>query len=137
MKKILIIFILLFTVLNAVNNYELKLYEKILPSIFMQTPIRIFADKEIKEILKSSDKFKLVNNCDKTVVLLIGHNFSNIPNICKDKPQFATNYNDFKKIKNSFGAFYWRKGRPQIRFKTKVINRYSLTLPNSLRKYAK
>lgn len=137
MKKILIILLLFYNILNANNNYELKLYEKVLPSIFKQTPIKIFADKNIKEILKYSQLFHIVDNCDNAVMLLVGKNFSDLSKECKNKPIFSTSYRDFKNNDNSFGAFYWRKGRPQIKFKNSVISKFNLHLPNNLKKYSK
>ncbi len=137
MKRIIIIFVFFTTILNASNNYELKLYEKILPPIFSKIPLTVFADKDANELLNISKKFKIVTNCNEAVVILIGRNFLNIPDDCKDKPIFSTSYRSFKNSKNSFGAFYWRKGRPQIKFKNKVLVRYNLTLPNFLRKYEK
>ncbi len=137
MKNILIILFLLYSTTNASDNYELKLYDKLLPLIFIKTPIVVFVDKDTRELLKNSDKFKIVNSCDKNTMVLIGKNFHNLSYQCKNKPIFATSYRGFKNQKNSFGAFYWRKGRPQIRFKNDVLNRYNLNLPNSLKKYAK
>ena len=137
MKKILIICTFISVILSASNNYELSLYEKVLPTIFIKTPIRVFVDKEMEELLKHSDKFKIVHTCNKSIVILIGNNFSNLPEVCKDKPFFTTSYKSFKNDENSFGAFYWRKGRPQIRFKKHVVDRYNLKLPYSLKKYIK
>ena len=137
MKRIIIIFVFFTTILNANNRYELKLYEKVLPFVFHKTPLIVFADKDANEILKYSKKFKIVTKCKKAVVILIGSDFLDIPDECKDKPIFSTSYRSFKNSENSFGAFYWRKGRPQIKFKNKVLEKYNLTLPNFLRKYAK
>lgn len=138
MKKILIIFILVYTtLLNGSDKYELKLYEKVLPSIFTTTPIKVYVDKNTKELLKNSNKFEIMDSCDDATVLLIGKSFVNIDSQCQGKPMFSTSYRGFKNGTNSFGAFYWRKGRPQIRFKRDVLDKYNLFLPNSLQKYAK
>lgn len=119
------------------NNYELKLYEKVLPSIFKEIPIKVFADKDTHVLLEHSNKFHIVSKCDKAVILLIGKRFDNIPIQCKDKPIFATSYRSYKNSVNSFGAFYWRKGRPQLKFKNEVLEKYNLNLPFSLQKYVK
>jgi len=132
MKKFIFIFLL--TVLNifANNSYEVKLYEKILPNIFDKKVLKVFIDKNMKDILQYSDKFKIVKNCN-DADLIIGN--QTLPTDCK-KPRFSNSYRCFLKCKNSFGAFYWRKGRPQIKFKIKEIERFNLVLPNSLRKYS-
>ena len=137
MKKILIVLLIYYNCLNASDNYELKLYEKVLPSIFTKLPIKVFVDKKHRKMLQNSSKFKVVDNCNESVVLLVGKDFTKLPSECKNKPLFSTSYRSFKNDKNSFGAFYWRKGRPQIKFKNDVLDRYNLNLPASLKKYAK
>jgi len=135
MKKLTIIFILIIN-LNANNNYELKLYEQLLPKIFSTNIITVFADKKTKELLSKSDKFILVDNCDDAIVI-IGKNLNKDITLCQYKPHFNTSYKSFNNSKNSFGAFYWRKGRPQIRFKLDAIKKYNLDLPSNLKKYAR
>lgn len=136
MKKILITFILIYTtLLNGSDKYELKLYEKVLPAIFTATPIKVFVDEEMKELLKNSKKFDITDNCDYTTVLLIGNSFQNLDNSCKNKPRFYTNYRKYKKDKNGFGVFYWRKGRPQIKFKSSSLNHLNIKLPQGLKRY--
>jgi len=137
MKKILFIWLLLVSVLLANNNYELKIYEKVLPTIFIDTPIKVYVDKRIKELLQESDKFEILTRCDDKVELIVGKNFKNLPLECREKPLFATSYRWYKKHPNSLGAFYWRKGRPQIRFKKDTFIKYNLSLPHGLQKYAR
>jgi len=124
-----------FTLLNAQSNYELKLYETIIPSIFKDRPIRVYLDKDMQSILQSSKKFAILKVCDASVNILIGNKFDNLPNSCQNKPLFATEYRTFKENRNSFGAFYWRKGRPQIKFKKSTLLRYDIHLPNSFQRY--
>ena len=137
MKKIIFILLIFWNILFANNSYELKLYEKILPSIFLQMPIKIYTDKDTKKLLVNSDKFDILTTCTDAVVVIVGKNFENISQECTNKPIFATSYRGFKNYQNSFGAFYWRKGRPQIRFKNDTLNRYNLDLPYYLKKYIK
>ena len=132
-KKIFLIVFFL-NILLADKNYELKLYEKILPLIFEKYGIKIFVDNEAKQILKDSKFFIITNNCQ-NADLLIGKNKKSFINKCLNKPLFATSYKGFK-LKNSFGAFYWRKGRPQLKFKIDIIEKFNLKLPKNLRRYA-
>ena len=135
MKKIIIISIFIINTLFASDSYESKLYEKILPMVFQQKNINIFPDNEAKDFFKNSSKFNIVYNCD-DADLLVGKSIENFPLDCKNKPIFATSYRLFSN-ENSFGAFYWRKGRPQIKFKLSVIEKFNLHLPQSFKKYAK
>lgn len=137
MKRIFLLFILSVISIYADGNYELKLYEKLLPAIFTQHPINIYTDEKSKELLQESDKFNILKKCHEDVVLLISQNNDSIPNTYKNKPIFATSYKLYKNNPNSFGAFYWRKGRPQIIFKKTAIEQFQLTMPNSLQKYIK
>ncbi|MGB5792286.1 hypothetical protein [Poseidonibacter sp.] len=136
MKKIVIVWIFLITILSSNWDYEVKLYEKVLPMVFKHMSINAFVDKKTEEILSNSKKITLVHNC-KNADVLIGNSFENLIKDCKDKPIFGTTYRSFKKNLNYFGAFYWRKGRPQIRFRIDIIEKHKLNLPQSLRKYAK
>ena len=136
MKKLILIFIFTINILYGSDNYELKLYEKVLPIIFNQTYLKVFADSDTKDIIKNSDIFQIINSC-KEADLLIGKHQKDFPTSCKEKPIFATTYRGFKSCDNSFGAFYWRKGRPQIKFKLEVIEKFNLNLSYSLKKYAK
>ena len=135
MKKILIFFILISNIFANYDNYELKLYEKILPAIFTNK-LLIFIDNSNTDILKDSDVLETTLDCEKAN-LLIGKNFTKLSKNCQNKPIFSTSYRSFKDTPNSIGAFYWRKGRPQIKFKLDVIDEFSLHLPKSLMEFAK
>ncbi len=136
MKKLLIILLLFSINIFANSNYELKLYEKVLPIIFdIKYPV-VYADSHTKEILKNSKIFTLTNNCNE-VDFMMGKNLIDLNSNCNNKPIFATSYRGFKNMQNSFGAFYWRKGRPQIKFKQDIIIKFNLYIPQTLRKYVK
>ena len=137
MKNLLLLLLLLLLGVDNIFagvNYELKLYEKILPIILKEESIVVYADSGSSAILKDSRVFKVTDRC-LDASLLIGKRFENIDIECLKKPIFATSYRSFKSYKNSFGAFYWRKGRPQIKFKKEKIDKLKLFLPDSLSKY--
>jgi hypothetical protein len=131
MKKIISILLFIGLYVNADVNYELKFYERVIPLIF-KTPVHIYADSDIKFILKNSSKFIIEKNC-KDAVVLIG----NIKNTNCTKPLFATDYEVYKLSPNSFGAFYWRKGRPQLKFKRDKLKEFNIKLDKTLEKYIK
>ena len=133
-KKIIVTILFLFSSLNANDNVTLKLYEKVLTSIFHSQTIKVFVDEQSKEILKNSDVFEIVDSCDKSVVVLVG-SFSTLAGSCENKPIFSTSYRAFKYTPNSFGAYYWRKGRPQLKFKRKTLDKFHLSLPVTLERY--
>ena len=123
------------SVLFSNTQYELKLYETILPVLFQQKKLKVYADNKSKEVLLNSRLFSVTSHC-KQAELLLGKNFTNLDRQCMEKPLFATDYKSFKNFENSFGAFYWRKGRPQIKFNLKLIQKFKLYLPQNMKKYA-
>ena len=123
-------FILLFG-----GEYELRLYEKVLPMLYNEKTIKVFPDYTTKSDLEKSTVLNVVDNCYEADVL-IGKKFHNMRDGCEAKPIFATSYKSYKKHKSVIGAFYWRKGRPQISFRKDNIKKFNLTLPDSLKRYA-
>lgn len=133
--KILLLIFCLVTIIFADIPYERKLYETILPTLFKQKPIKVYTNGKITKLLQDSEQFRVVSHCDATVVLLLGKDFTHLPPECSTKPIFATDYKTFRSP-YSIGAFYWRKGRPQISFRKDNIKKFNLTLPDSLKRYA-
>ena len=132
--KIFCLLIFSFVLLSA-NNYALKLYEKLLLPLFHDVPIVIFADKESKEILQKSDMFEVKSSCSTLVDVLVGSQFTNLSQNCISKPLFATTYRSYSENNNAFGAFYWRKGRPQIHFKKAILKKFHLKLSKNLQRF--
>ena len=132
--KIVYLLFLMFVLVDA-QEYTLKLYEKLLTPLFHDLPIVVFSDKESKKILHMSRAFQVKNTCDNSVDVLVGSNFQNLPKNCKNKPIFATTYRLYSENNNSFGAFYWRKGRPQIHFKRTILEKFHFKLPKKLQRF--
>ena len=134
MIKILISLLLFGNIIFASASYELKLYEKILPIVLKSSKIAVYADSNSFEILRDSNLFTLTNDCTKASIL-IGKTFNTLQKSCLEKPIFATGYRAFRDFNSSFGVFYWRKGRPQLRFSLNRVKKLGLFLPQSLLKY--
>ena len=129
-----VVFLLIFSfVLLQADVYTQRLYETLFSSLF-KTPVYVFTDKEAKHTLQKSRVVVIVNDCTQSD-FLIGSNFAKLPKKCHNKPLFATSYKAYKQFKNSFGAFYWNKGRPQIHFNKSNLEKFSISLPNNLKKY--
>lgn len=136
MKKILLISFFYLSVL-ASDKYELQLYKTIFPVLFEKSHLVVYVqDKEHFEMFSKSSIFSLAKDCEEAD-FLFGKNFQNLKYECREKAIFSTSYRSFKNTENSFGAFYWRKGRPQIKFKLDAVKRYDLYLPHSLQEYAR
>ena len=130
MKAIYIIIV--FTTYLFGNSYEIKLYEMVFTKLFNKPIIKLFVDKNKREF-KNSKILKIVNNCKEADIILL-YKLENLK--CENKPVFVTNYIDFISS-NAVGAFYWRKGRPQLILNKNMIECYHLHLDKSLLKYVK
>ncbi len=130
-KKILL-FLILTTFAWSSDRYEKTLYEKIFPLIFHKKVVKIYTDKSNKDIFEKSKKIITVNSCERSDMVFGIVKAAN----CQNKPLFVTTYREFETNGNAIGAFYWRKGRPQLRFKEKSFKKFHLILPEILRKYA-
>ena len=134
MKKLLLVFLVV--VHLFANNYEVKLYEKIIPSIFQKKIVDVYASKDTKEFFKNRYLFRTTDDCTKADII-VGKKFKDLNTECLKKPFFTTSYRAYRKYGNSIGAFYWTKGRPQLQFDLQKIEKYHLFLPKSLRRYSK
>lgn len=136
MKNLLLLLITITTLFSS-ENYELELYQSVLPTLFQKKSLLVYTrERELVTMLQHSNVLEIANNC-KNADLLIGKNFDDLSPECSHKPIFAASYRSFSNLKNAFGAFYWAKGRPQIHFKLKEIQRYHLHLSPQLQRYAK
>ena len=136
MKSILFLLILILE-LYSDDGYELKLYQSLFPALFQKERLIVYSQEaEQITIFKNSTYIKLSNNCS-DADFIIGKDFDNLPNICDNKPIFATSYRSFTETQNAFGTFYWSKGRPQIQFKSESIKKFHLKLPENLQRYSK
>ncbi len=126
-----IIFLIIFSIsLYANSSYELKLYDKVFTSLFEKEKINIYTTKKYESIFKYHHKFNIVTNCKEADLI-----FSNIDSNCTKKPIFVKDYKSFKEIKNVIGAFYYRKGRPQLKLNKKNIKKFNLNIDNYLKDY--
>jgi len=133
MKTILLF--LIFSLSLFAKDYTLKLYEEILSKFASHTPVVVYADAQSAKILKKSRRFIVLHYCSESVDFLVGSHFGELSSLCQDKPLFATSYRAYHRYENAFGAFYWTKGRPQIHFNKRVLERFSLPTPYDLKRY--
>ena len=67
--------------------------------------------------------------------IVYGSNFETLPQACKSLPRFSTDHEIFQKDEHVIGAYYWRKGRPQLRFDKERCDRFEIVLPEELVRY--
>jgi hypothetical protein len=115
------------------SEIEVKIYEKIISNFDVSSRIKVFSNDKniIKDIKLYSKKLEIVNKNDAKVYIL-SHKIDKIP---KNKIVIVTNYELLKEIKNSIGAFYWKKGRPNILFIKDRLQRKHLKMSSGYNQY--
>ncbi|GAB6073368.1 hypothetical protein [Nautilia lithotrophica] len=113
--------IIISVVFISAQNIEIKLFSKLFTSLFNKKVIYIYTENPKYKKLNSIF-LKNVNNCKKADIIL------GISKKCMNKPHFLLDYYNYIQDKNAIGAFYWRKGRPQLRLRKKIIQKYDLNI---------
>jgi len=114
---------------------EQELVVKVLKLLSYKGKSMVVYEHQPSVSLQGSSFESLTHECHQAG-LVYGSAFESLPLACKALPRFSTDYDDFQKDKNSIGAFYWRKGRPQLRFNKERCEAFNIILPNELVQYA-
>ena len=104
-----------------------ELLRHIFPLITHKKVVKVYTLPKYYKYFYSGD-FVLVRDCEKSDIV-----FGNIK--CENKPTFALSYYFYKHYKNAFGVFYYRKGRPQLKFKKKILIKFFKKVPDELKDY--
>ena len=138
MKKIIFLFLFVISSIFASDSSD-KLRTDIVKSIVMgiknSESMTIWSDDDkIMKALRSSDKFEVVDNCSDAKLVILNKK-ANLPKNIEHKHIFVLDYNLLRKIPDSFGAFFWKKGRPNIVFLKPRVEKHSLELSANLTPY--
>lgn len=117
MKAIIITLLLTASLLASENKEAVRaqIIEKILSNISIGRAKIVWSDnKELIAGFKKNGDLTTAVNCEKATIVVIENKENIQPDACKNKPVFVLNYNLLKDIPESFGAFFWKKGRPNI-----------------------
>ncbi len=128
MKLLFLFFLSLLTLFASdINQHKIKILEKVITEISIKKEILVWSDNEvISTKLRERGKLKITTNCIDATVLILEKK-ENLTKRCKSKYIFVLNYKLLSEIPQSFGALFWKKGRPNIvilepRIKAKSIN---------------
>ncbi|MDD5399875.1 MAG: hypothetical protein PHQ93_01630 [Sulfurimonas sp.] len=100
----------------ADNTHAIKaeILEKIFANISMKKGLVIWSDdKELIEEFDKKGSYATTAYC-KDATLLILENKKNLDKTCHEKAIFVLDYALLKEVPQSFGAIFWKKGRPNI-----------------------
>ena len=135
MKALYILLIFLSSVVSASSSaVEAKIYNSIFSAIFPEKPIvRVWVDERAKrEILAKVKNIKLVSfQKDADICLVLKSK-----DIDTEKLTFVGSYTLLKYYKEStIGGFFWQKGRPNILFLKRNLEKHDIQLPKKFSRY--
>ncbi len=138
MKRFFFFFLLLCGQLYALEREStLKMYATIFEALGLKAPIHLYVDdKEYRSVFRHSPDIELVDVFEKSDIVLVTteealelarRKKGQIP---EGKPLlFATDYHFLKSCEKAVGAFYWRKGRSQLLFLKKRLDKHHIVVP--------
>ena len=146
MKKLLILLIFIYGELYALEREStLKIYHNIFSAISSKTPVYIYTnDKEYRDVFKYSKRIILTNRIEKSDMVLITEDRTLkyvLEKIEENKGKikipllFVTKYQLLELSEDIVGAFYWRKGRSQLLFIKKRLDKHNIRLPQKYQNF--
>lgn len=136
MKKFFLLLLLALTLFaNEKDVLQAQVLEKIFQNIAIKQEIVLWSDnKTVLEEIKKSGRFATTEDCLKATLLILQEK-KNLPDgICK-KAVFVLDYALLKEIPQSFGAMFWKKGRPNIVLIESRAQTYSIQIGKGLEMY--
>jgi len=91
-------------------------------------------DPSLNNEFKADKNYTVVKDAKDADIVILRHSES-LKNIPHNKKIFVLKYSMLSKIPQSFGAFFWQKGRPNIVFLRPRIKKEKLKLSSELQKY--
>lgn len=105
-----------------------ELVHTLFPLLVHKKIIKIYTIPSYYSLFDNNTTFVLVQKCYESDLVFGDINCS--------KPTFALSYHFFISHPQAIGAFYYRKGRPQLIIKLSTYNKYFAPLDPSLKRYA-
>ena len=135
MIKIIAVLLILSLTLNASEKeYAAKIIKNLVEVIdSSNTSVWMDDDSDVTGLLERK-QLHVVKTCKNAKVLILSSDKS-IPKYCIDKPILVLDYDLLEKHSNAVSAFFWQKGRPNIVFIKKRLQRFSISLPSTYDKY--
>jgi len=134
--KHFILYILLNIVLLAsdINPQKVKILEVILNEISIDSSKIIWSDNNtLLNDIKANNILHTVADCKSANIIILEKNI--LPIECKNKYIFVLDYKLLSEIDTSFGALFWKKGRPNIIILEPRIDKQSIKIKDKLKPY--
>ncbi|NOR58809.1 MAG: hypothetical protein GQ474_09840 [Sulfurimonas sp.] len=136
--KILLTLIFFATVIfasDSSDNLRIKILEKIITEISVDKKTKVWSDnKNILRSLKEHNKLETTDNCEDATIIIL-QEYDNLIKACSSRAIFVLKYKLLSDIPHSFGALFWKKGRPNIVIIKSRIKAQSIQVSNDLKPY--
>jgi len=119
------------------QKYAIKaqILEKVFANISIGKDFIIWSDnKELLFELKKSKNFTTSINCENATMIIL-EDKKNLEKNCINKPIFVLEYNLLSEVSQSFGAIFWKKGRPNIIILSPRAKKLSIDISQKLNEY--
>ena len=137
MKRLLILIIFATASFAFDNSGSIKteILEKVITGISIKQTLNVWSDNDnILAQLKEHNRLNTAQNCkDASIVIL--EDKKNLAKECVSKHIFVLNYQLLSDVPQSFGALFWKKGRPNIVILKPRINAQAIKVSNALKPY--
>ncbi len=132
-KVIFLLFFISISIFASSLDVEREICKKVIHGVFQEkSDIKVWSDSQNCQEILTNTSFEFVKTPQEADILILTH----YEKILVDKPIFVRKYYLLQKYKKrAIGGFYWQKGRPNIIFVKKSLDKFAITLPDELQKY--
>ncbi|PHQ65129.1 MAG: hypothetical protein COB99_05750 [Sulfurimonas sp.] len=131
----LIFFVTVTFASDSSDNLRIQILEKIISDISVNEETKVWSDnKNILNTLKSHNILNTTDNCEDATIIIL-QEYNNLITQCSSRAIFVLNYKLLSDIPQSFGALFWKKGRPNIVIIKSRIKAQSIQVSNDLNPY--
>lgn len=117
------------------NELRVKILEKVIAEVDADKENLIWSDnKQICNSLKERKTLQTTKNCESATIIIL-ENKNNLKQSCVSKNIFVLSYELLSDVPKSFGALFWKKGRPNIVIIKPRIQKQSIEISNNLAPY--
>ncbi len=133
MIKIVLTLLIITTVYASDDRKAAGIFNLIVKEITQKVSPNVYLHKTNSSIQQYPGSLNIVTECDKADLIILSTT-NNIPKECSKKILFGTRYLHLKNP-SVVGAFFWQKGRPNILFYKKRLEKNHIKLDSSFDKY--
>jgi len=117
------------------ENLKIKILKKIVSGIHNSDSMKLWSDDyHILKAFSDDDVYHVTMKCESADIIILKEK-ENLPSYCVHQHIFVLSYKLLNDIPKSFGAFFWKKGRPNIVFIEPRVKENSLELSIEMKPY--